>query len=164
MSKRTALVTGANRGLGLETCRQLGLLGLRVIMTSRSADGQAAAALLRRTGIDAVHEVLDVTSDASVVSLLERLSARGDALEVLVNNAGISMKGFDARVAKETTDTNYGGAERVTEVLLPILRDGGGVVMVSSGMGDLSAFGPALSLTPLPRPVAGSPRSARTRR
>jgi NAD(P)-dependent dehydrogenase (short-subunit alcohol dehydrogenase family) len=144
MSKRTALVTGGNRGLGLETCRQLGLLGMRVVLTSRSAGGRDAVGTLRRDGLDAVHEVLDVTDDPSALSLVERLSARGEVLDVIVNNAGMSMKGFDARVAKETTDANYAGAERVTEVLLPLLRDGGAIVMVSSGMGELSAFAPAL--------------------
>ena len=137
----TALVTGANRGLGFEVCRQLARAGLSVIATSRGeASGRGAVASLRREQLDVVHEACDVTSDASVAELAERLAARGCVLDVLVNNAGVSLNGFDANVAQKTLDVNFFGAMRVTDMLGPAIRDGGKIVMVSSAMGELSAL------------------------
>lgn len=121
---KTALVTGANRGLGKETAQQLEQRGFRVIKTSR--EDRAFP--------------LDVTSDASVRGLAEKLKEEKVMLDVLVNNAGIAMKGFDANVVNRTLDTNFFGPLRVTDALAPLVRDGGNVVMVSSGMGELSIF------------------------
>ncbi|HEV8547406.1 MAG TPA: SDR family oxidoreductase, partial [Polyangiaceae bacterium] len=64
--------------------------------------------------------------------------------DVLVNNAGISLDGFDAKQAERTLDTNYRGAARVTDTFLPLLSPHANVVMVSSGMGELSAVSPEL--------------------
>jgi NAD(P)-dependent dehydrogenase (short-subunit alcohol dehydrogenase family) len=122
---KIALVTGSSRGLGKETARQLEQRGLRVIKTSREDPAFP----------------LDVTSDASVRALAEKLKSDEIQLDVLVNNAGIAMKGFDANVVKKTLDTNFFGPMRVTDALAPLVRDGGNVVMVSSGMGELSIFG-----------------------
>ena len=145
MDARTALVTGANRGLGLEVCRQLGQAGMLVIASSRrEAEGRDAVAALRRERLDVVHEICDVADDTSVSALAERLSARGQTLDVLVNNAGISMHGFDAEVAEKTVNVNFTGALRVTDMLGPALRDDGRIVMVSSAMGELSALSPEL--------------------
>jgi NAD(P)-dependent dehydrogenase (short-subunit alcohol dehydrogenase family) len=121
---KTALVTGANRGLGKETARQLEQRGFRVITTSREDPAFP----------------LDVTSDASVRALTEKLERAKIVLDVLVNNAGIAMKGFDANVVKKTLETNFFGPLRVTDALLPLVPDGGNIVMVSSGMGELSIF------------------------
>jgi NAD(P)-dependent dehydrogenase (short-subunit alcohol dehydrogenase family) len=116
-----------------------------VIATSRrEAEGREAVAGLRREKLDVVHETLDVTDDASVSSLAERLSARGDVLDVLVNNAGLALRGFDAAVAEQTIAVNFTGALRVTDMLGPAVRDEGAIVMVSSAMGELSALSPEL--------------------
>jgi NAD(P)-dependent dehydrogenase (short-subunit alcohol dehydrogenase family) len=131
-SPPTALVTGASRGLGLETARQLAARGYRVLSASRDA----------RTGTDPWK--LDVTDAGSIAALAERIAREGVRLDVLVNNAGISMKGFDANVVRGTLAVNFFGAVAVTDALLPAVRDGGAIVMVSSGMGELSAFAPAL--------------------
>jgi len=139
--KRLALVTGGNRGIGLEIGRQLAQRGLAVVLGSRDqAAGEAAAGELARAGLDAVARPLDVTDDASIAALAAWLSADHGGLDVLVNNAGIAMNGFDAEVARRTLDVNFFGALRVTDHLLPHLRHGSRIVMVSSGLGDTSGL------------------------
>ena len=136
----TALVTGANQGLGFETAKGLVQQGYEVIVTARSeAAGRDAA---RALGRGARFVRLDVTNPESVAVAARFLE--GHTLDVLVNNAGISMHGFDANVAERTLGTNYFGAARVTDAFLPLLAPTGGIVMVSSGMGELSAVEPEL--------------------
>jgi NAD(P)-dependent dehydrogenase (short-subunit alcohol dehydrogenase family) len=137
----TALVTGGNRGLGLETCKQLAARGYSVLLASRNAeDGRKAAASLSGD-VRAVE--LDVEFEYSVRALADRLA--GTSLDALVNNAGASFSGFDADVARRTIEINYRGSRRVTEALLPLLAPGANVVMVSSGMGSLDHLSPELA-------------------
>ncbi|MDP9003000.1 MAG: SDR family NAD(P)-dependent oxidoreductase, partial [Myxococcota bacterium] len=121
--RRVAVVTGANRGIGVEIASQLAKAGLRVIATSRGP----------REGF----ATLDVTRRDQIDALAANLSA-GGGIDVLVNNAGASFNGFDAAVARQTLDTNFYGAMHLTDALLPMMRPAGRVVMVSSGMGALS--------------------------
>ncbi len=138
---KTVIVTGANRGIGLDACRQLKAAGFSVVLTARDAsEGQAAAETL---GVD--FSPLDVTSAEDAAALAERLRSEGRALHGLINNAGISLDGFDGAVVRETLAVNFFGALGVSEALLPLIDDGGAIVMVSSGMGELSAYAPALS-------------------
>jgi carbonyl reductase 1 len=122
-TERVAVVTGANRGIGAEIASQLARHGLRVIATSREpCEGYAT---------------LDVTRRDQIEELARRVSSAG-GLDVLVNNAGTSMTGFDADIARRTLEVNFFGAMHVTDAMLPTIRTGGRIVMVSSGLGELS--------------------------
>ncbi|WP_421725543.1 SDR family NAD(P)-dependent oxidoreductase [Bauldia sp.] len=140
-----ALVTGANRGLGFETARQLGRKGYRVILTARrSADSEKAAARLRDDGVAVEARTLDVTDRDGIAALAADLKKDGVSLDVLVNNAAIALDGFDADIAARTIAANYAGPRDVTDALVDLIPDGGTVVMVSSGAGELTGFAPTL--------------------
>jgi NAD(P)-dependent dehydrogenase (short-subunit alcohol dehydrogenase family) len=146
-----ALVTGANRGIGLEICRQLADRDFEVILTARDeAKARAAAEELWAEGLDTVHpRVLDVASDASVERLRERVEQEFSELHALVNNAGVGLDfnrsvlepDFDA--IRATLETNTLGALRVASAFLPLVeRSGAGrIVNVSSGMGGVAEMG-----------------------
>jgi carbonyl reductase 1 len=145
-----AVVTGGNRGLGHETCRQLAQRGYRVLLTSRdTGEGETAAAALRGEGLagDVESHALDVTDPGAAAALAEHLRSRGQRIDALVNNAGASFRGFDAEVVRKTMAVNYHGVVQVTDALRPLLAEHARVVMVSSGMGELSSLppGPARS-------------------
>jgi NAD(P)-dependent dehydrogenase (short-subunit alcohol dehydrogenase family) len=140
MAARTALVTGANQGIGLEVCRQLADQGFEVILTSRDEKGGRTGA--EKLGVE--YHRLDVTKAADINLLADDLRREGSAIDVLVNNAGISMDGFNDTVVRTTLGVNFFGALAVTEGLLPLISDGGTIVMVSSGMGELHAYSPAI--------------------
>jgi NAD(P)-dependent dehydrogenase (short-subunit alcohol dehydrogenase family) len=148
---RIAVVTGGNRGMGFETCRQLARRGARVVLTSRDpAPGEAAARRLQDEGLDVRHHPLDVDDDASIGRLAEFVRREFGRLDILVNNAGI-VRGRDeprerARRPLEATPaglrevlaTNLIGPFLLCQALIPLMRAGGRVVNVSSGMGQLS--------------------------
>jgi NAD(P)-dependent dehydrogenase (short-subunit alcohol dehydrogenase family) len=145
--KRTALVTGANRGIGLEVSRQLGRLGHRVLLGSReAAKGEETAARLRAEGVGDVTAVtLDVADPCSV----GRLVAEGREIAVLVNNAGVVLDegrrplDLDEETVRATLETNLMGALRLAQAFMPGMaaRGWGRVVNVSSGMGQLAEMG-----------------------
>ncbi len=137
---RTVLVTGANRGIGLEACRQLKAAGFAVILTARDADEGRAAA----ESLDVAFSPLDVTAADDIAALVDDLHRQGRTLYGLLNNAGVSLNGFDGEVVRETLAVNFFGALGLTEALLSLIEDGGAIGMVSSGMGELSAYSPAL--------------------
>jgi carbonyl reductase 1 len=140
--QRTAVVTGGNRGLGLEASRQLAQQNFRVVLTARRlADAEQAAKSL---GSSVVPAQLDVADANSVTRFAEQARVELGGVHALVNNAGISMQGFDVNVVRGTLGVNFFGALRVTQALTPLIADGGTITMVSSGMGELSAYSPAL--------------------
>ncbi len=129
-----AIVTGTSKGIGKAIAAQLVRSGLRVLATSRDATlGEKTA---KELGVP-FHQ-LDVSSAESVDALARFVEKTERGVDVVVNNAGISMKGFDENVARGTLDVNFHGAVRVTDRLLPLVRKNGRIVMVSSGMGELS--------------------------
>lgn len=144
-----ALITGANRGLGLESARRFGQTGGKVIMAARSAEsGEEAAALLRSEQIDAEAMVLDVTSADSVQAAAAEVRERHGRLDVLINNAGILPEAteadengpFSLEMFRKTFETNLFGAVAVVHSFLPLLRESaaGRIVNVSTTMGSLN--------------------------
>jgi NAD(P)-dependent dehydrogenase (short-subunit alcohol dehydrogenase family) len=145
-----ALVTGANRGIGRETARQLAARGYSVILSARDeAKAKAAAEELAAEGGDVRSLMLDVSDPASIERAAAELSADPGQLDVLVNNAGIGSDfgvagadpDFDA--IQRALDTNFFGAYRLTISLLPLLRKSSSprIVSVSSGMGGVAEMG-----------------------
>jgi len=147
--KKVAVVTGGNRGIGFETCRQLARSGLTVVLAARdAAKGRAAAEGLRQEGLDVESAPLDVADDVSVRELGGWMKTARGRVDVLVNNAGIMIDGEDAGLRQADVDTlrrtmevNLYGAVRVTQALLPLMPAGGRIINVSSGLGQLSDMG-----------------------
>lgn len=140
MEQRVAVVTGSTRGIGLAIARGLCQRGFVTPILGRDmARGQEVAASLGQPFVD-----LDVAGAADVERFVGWLQARYGGVDVLVNNAGIAMSGFDAQVAQRTLAVNFVGMMRLTDALLPLLRSHARVVMVSSGMGELSSLSAGL--------------------
>lgn len=146
-ANRTALVTGANKGIGLEIARALGRQGFAVWVGSRDPDrGEAAAAELKGEGLNARALLLDVTDDASVAAAVDVLATETDRLDVLVNNAGISAgwgppSEETLASVREIYDVNVFGAIRATDAFLPLSKvsDAPRIVMISSTLGSLTS-------------------------
>nr|UWL85799.1 monoterpenoid-reductase [Schizonepeta tenuifolia] len=175
---RYALITGANKGIGFQICRQLASKGIMVILASRDENRglQAQERLLKEFGVSVLFHQLDVVDPASVAAVSEFIKSRFGRLDILVNNAGIlgvdvhgeasvleeyiieDFKNIAAggqaepfhpkangrlihtlKSAKECIETNYYGAKRVTEALIPLLQqsDSPRIVNVSSSLGSL---------------------------
>ncbi|HEV3355781.1 MAG TPA: SDR family NAD(P)-dependent oxidoreductase [Pseudonocardiaceae bacterium] len=132
----TTLITGANKGLGKETARQLIAAGHTVYVGARDETRGRQAA----TELGARFVQLDVTDDDSVAAALARIEAEG-GLDVLVNNAGIAMLALNGPEARTMFDTNAVGVIRVTEAALPLLKKSANpvVVNVSSALGSFAA-------------------------
>lgn len=155
MDKRLAVVTGSNRGIGFEVCRQLARKGLRVVLTSRDeARGRQAQAVLKNEGHDVLFHELDVTDKESVAAIAKYLEGEHDRVDVLVNNAGILLGKYDTSVLDEeeglfrdTLETNFYGALRMSQALVPLMQKHrfGRVVNLSSGLGQLDEMGDGVS-------------------
>ncbi len=152
--QKIAVVTGANKGIGFEICRQLLDQDYRVILTARDPDrGQAATAQLLATSPAIEFFKLDVTSQADVDRLSKYLQTRYLRCDVLVNNAGIfpdqrddlendwpSILTAKLETIQKGLETNTYGALRLCQAIIPLMQQNhyGRIVNVSSGMGQLS--------------------------
>lgn len=174
--KRTAVVTGGNRGLGLETCRQLSRLGHRVVLTSRDPlKGEASAVQLRQSGGDIIYHQLDITRESSVHQLRDFVVQRWGTADILINNAGVYLdEGQDVlrvglEVYQQTIDTNVYGPLMLCQAFAPLMvkQKYGRIVNVSSRMGQMHGMSrntPAyrlskLALNGLTRMIADSVRN-----
>jgi NAD(P)-dependent dehydrogenase (short-subunit alcohol dehydrogenase family) len=146
-AKKVALITGANKGLGLEMARQLGKAGVTVVLAARDPkNGQAAADTLRKEGIDAQFLQLDVTNRQDHEAAAKSLEQNFGKLDILVNNAGISLEEFGSGLPSTTTDdviqktfeTNFFAVVALTRALLPLVKksDAGRIVNMSSILGS----------------------------
>ena len=142
-----ALVTGANKGIGLEVARRLGALGMTVLLGARDPGrGDEAVAKLRAGGLEVHPLTIDVTGEESVRAAAEQVGERFGRLDALVNNAGISggtrqtPGSVDLGVVRAVFETNVFGVIRVTDAMLPLLRrsPAGRIVNVSSGTASMT--------------------------
>lgn len=149
-SSRVALITGANKGIGLEIARQLGQAGVFVIIGARDAGrAEAAVAVLISEGLNAQSVALDLTDHSTIRTAAERIKAEHGKLDILVNNAGIvdAQDGppstGSAEAARRIMETNFIGTLAVTQEMLPLLResDAGRIVNLSSSLGSLVVNG-----------------------
>lgn len=155
-SGRIALVTGANKGIGLEIARGLAKQGATVLLGARSAEaGTAAADALQDEGLAVDFLAIDVTDTASIAAAAEAIERRFGRLDILVNNAAISIdKGStpstaDIDAMRQTYETNVFGVVAVIQAMLPLLgkSDAGRIVNMSTGLGSLTlSSGPGAPL------------------
>ena len=154
LTVKVAFVTGANKGIGLETARGLGKLGLAVVMGSRDeTKGRTAADKLRSEGIESVEAVcFDVTRSEHHKAVFRHLEGRYGRLDILVNNAGVQLEEADfgssfnttsavmSEILQSTFETNFFSVVALTQVLLPLIRKApaGRIVNVSSILGSLT--------------------------
>jgi NAD(P)-dependent dehydrogenase (short-subunit alcohol dehydrogenase family) len=155
--EKVAIVTGGNRGMGFETCRQLGRVGFKVILCSRDAQaGEIAAAKLRDEGLGVEAFRLDLTRAEEIAALVMYARRNLRRVDVLINNAGIYLEiagttvndrisAFDARleVVRAILETNLIGPFSLSQGIIALMRDQGHgrVVSVTSAMGQLSDMG-----------------------
>ena len=154
---KVAFITGANKGIGLETARGLGQLGIAVVIGSRDeAKGRAAADKLKSEGIKDVEAIrFDVTNPEDHRAIAWHLGERHGKLDILVNNAGVMLDdgemegqgGFNTtstvtpEALRKTFETNFFDVVALTQTLLPLLRKSpaGRIVNLSSILGSLTA-------------------------
>jgi len=145
--RRIALITGANKGIGLEVARQLGKAGHHILLGARDETrGREAEKTLRDEGIAARFVAIDLSDSAALRAAAADIEANEGRIDILVNNAGIAIQGdglpgtTDLDVVRRTFETNFFGTVAVTQALLPLVKKSraGRIVNVSSGLGSIA--------------------------
>jgi len=149
-SKKIALITGANKGIGFEVARQLAEQGITVLLGARNPErGEEAATKLRDENYDAHFVRLDLQDAATHNAAAQFIEEKFGKLDVLVNNAGVALDGgqksseVSQDLLRKTFDTNFFGTIAVTQAFLPLIKktNAGRIVNVSSGLGSLTLHG-----------------------
>lgn len=148
MNERVVVVTGANRGIGLEICRQLAKKGLIVVLTSRhEVDGMDAVSALSQEELSVRYHQVDVTNPTDILRLRDFLTRQFNRCDVLVNNAGIFLDNKDGHllntevdILRQTMETNVYGPYLLCQALVPLMKKNnyGRIVNMSSGLGQLN--------------------------
>jgi NAD(P)-dependent dehydrogenase (short-subunit alcohol dehydrogenase family) len=155
--KKIALVTGANKGLGFETCLQLAQLGLTVILSARDLiKGQVAAKQLADKGLDVLFYQLDVSNQSNISKIARQIEQQFGRLDILVNNAAILYDTWqraintDLEIVNKAFTTNLFGPWRLSQLCIPIMKRNkyGRIVNVSSGAGSLHYMGSGTGTPP----------------
>lgn len=145
-SRHVAIVTGGNRGIGYEICKELSGAGCRVVLTSRNEqDGRQAVAQLYAHDNIAYHR-LDVTDSEDIASLQNWILKTYGRVDILINNAGVYLDGgvsvfdVDEKIIQETLEVNLYGAFNMCKAFVPIMRQNGygRIVNISSGYGAMN--------------------------
>lgn len=148
--KRIALVTGANKGIGLEIARQLAEAGVHVIIGVRNLElGKRAAAGIASEGYPAESVMIDLNDEATISAAAERIGSTHGRLDILVNNAGIAQESdgppssASIAVVRQIVETNFIGTLAVTQAMVPLLRrsKSGTIVNLSTPLGSLTING-----------------------
>ena len=148
--KRIALITGANKGIGLETAKQLAAEGITVLLGARDhAKGEEAAAKLKKEGVEVRAVKIDIDDQADHAAIAALIEKDYGVLDILINNAGVMLDHFPGPnetsivsedVLRRTFDTNFFAPILLTQKLLPLIRksEGGRIVNLSSILGSLT--------------------------
>ncbi|AOH57390.1 short-chain dehydrogenase (plasmid) [Peribacillus muralis] len=145
--KQTALVTGANRGIGYELVKQLALNGFRVILAGRNPEmGHEAAREIWESNLDVSFVVMDVTNQESIRQAAITVNERYGRLDVLINNAGVyldeneKLLNMNPSILEKTMATNFFGAYHVIHSFIPLMekQDFGRIINLSSEYGAMS--------------------------
>jgi NAD(P)-dependent dehydrogenase (short-subunit alcohol dehydrogenase family) len=147
-TKKVAVITGANKGIGLETARQLAKKNITVLLGARDSEkGREAVAELKREGLEAQALEIDVNDSASIRKAAAQVEKDFGHLDILINNAGVMLDEKDRKVSEQsletwrkTFDTNLFGLIETTQAFLPLLRksEAGRIVNLSSILGSIT--------------------------
>jgi NAD(P)-dependent dehydrogenase (short-subunit alcohol dehydrogenase family) len=150
---KIAFITGGNRGIGLETARQLGAVGVFPVIGARTEQaGRDAVTQLKAAGVDAESIVFDVTNKADHATAIAYFENKAGRLDILINNAGVFLEGEPGKdlgfvastvtdkIFRDTMDANFFAPVAVTQALLPLIRKSaaGRIVNLSSILGSLT--------------------------
>lgn len=147
IDKKIALITGANKGLGYETARQLGKQNIKVLIGARDETrGREAVEKLQTEGFDAEFVLLDVGAEKTHRAAAKFIEENYGKLDILINNAGIALESGEKAsevsldIVRKTFDTNFFGVIAITQAFLPLIRksNSGRIVNVASGLGSLA--------------------------